>query len=117
MPGTITIYHNPRCTKSRQTLKLIEEQGITPEVVLYLETPPTKSRLKDLIKMLKIKPIDLVRRSEDPAKKAGVGKKNLTDEQLIDLMVKHPVLIERPIVTKGRRAILARPPENVLDIL
>ena len=113
----ITIYHNPRCTKSRQTLKRIEAAGIEPDVVLYLEKPPNKTRLAELLKMLGLAPIELIRRKEKVAKELGIGKKDYTDKQLIDLMCKNPVLIERPIVVKGKRAVLGRPPENVDALL
>lgn len=113
----VTIYHNPRCGKSRAALKLIQDAGIEPDVVLYLETPPTPKRLAELIHMLGIQPIDLVRTKEPIARELGIGAKNHTDKQLIDLMVANPILIERPIVVKGRRAVLGRPPENVRELL
>ncbi len=109
----VTIYHNPRCGKSRQTLARIKDAGIEPKIVLYLEDPPSKAKLKELLNLLKLAPIDLIRKKEEVAKKLGIGKKDHTDAALIDLMVRHPILIERPIVVKGTRAVLGRPPENV----
>ncbi len=107
-----TIYHNPRCSKSRETLALLESSGVTPKIVKYLETPPSAAELKTLIAQLGIPAADLVRKSEDVYKTTYAGK-TLSDAQWIDAMVKHPVLIERPIVVKGRTAVLGRPPENV----
>jgi arsenate reductase len=112
----ITIYHNPRCGKSRATLALIEERGLTPRIVEYLKTPPTRTELKAILDKLGMKPEQLVRKGED-VYKAEYGGKTLTDAQWIDAMVKHPVLIERPIVIRGNRAVLGRPPENVKTIL
>lgn len=109
------IYHNPRCRKSRETLKLIEENGKTPEVIEYLKTPPSKVDLTELIRMLGIKPADLIRKGEEEYKTLYKGK-TLSDEEWIDAMISHPKLIERPIVVEGNKAILGRPPENVLEI-
>jgi arsenate reductase len=112
----ITIYHNPRCGKSRATLALIEERGLTPHVVEYLETPPTRTELKAILEKLGLKPEQLLRTSEDVYKAEYAGK-TLTDAQWIDAMVQHPILIERPIVIRGNRAVLGRPPENVKALL
>jgi arsenate reductase len=112
-----TIYHNPRCSKSRQTLQLLQEKGVEPEVVLYLETPPSRETLADLLQKLGIGVRDLLRSGEDTYKEQGLKDKNLSDEQLIDAMVQHPKLIQRPIVVKGDKAVLGRPPENVLELL
>ena len=112
-----TIYHNPRCSKSRQTLALLEENGVLPEVVLYLETPPNAATLKQLIKKLGISTRELLRKGEEEYKINNLKDSELSDDQLIQAMVKHPKLIERPIVIKGDRAVLGRPPENVLDLL
>ena len=106
------IYHNPRCRKSRETLGLIQQAGIEPEIVLYLENPPTVTELKELIGMLGISASDLVRRGETIWKEQYKGKK-LSDEEIIHAMTEHPKLIERPIVVKEGRAVLGRPPENV----
>jgi arsenate reductase (glutaredoxin) len=111
-----TIYHNPKCTKSRQTLALLQENGIEPTVVEYLKTPPTAAELKAIVAKLGIEPEQLVRKGEDVYKENFAGK-TLTDAQWIDAMVKHPILIERPIVVSGTRAVLGRPPENVKPLL
>ena len=114
---SVVIYHNPRCSKSRQTLQLLQGKGIEPEVVEYLKTPPSKSRLKQILKMLDLKPRELMRRNEDEYKSLGLGDESLTQEQLLGAMVEHPKLIERPIVVNGDKAALGRPPEKVLEIL
>jgi arsenate reductase len=116
MGASVTIYHNPRCSKSRETLALIESNGIEPQVVEYLKTPPTKEELRGLLKKLGMKPEQLVRRGEDVYKQKFAGK-SLTEEQWLDALAKNPVLIERPIVVKGSQAVLGRPPENVLALL
>ncbi len=113
----VTIYHNPRCSKSRQTLALIEEQGITPTIVQYLDTPPTVDVLAELLDKLGMSPRDIIRKGEDAYKENNVSNTDLSDEELIALMVEYPKLIERPIVVKGNKAILGRPPENVLSLL
>lgn len=110
------IYHNPRCSKSRQTLALIQEKGIEPEVVLYLEKIPTAHEMKDLLTMLGISPMQLIRKGEKDWKENYKGKE-LSDEQLIEAMIAHPKLIERPIVVKDNKAVLGRPPENVLELI
>lgn len=110
------IYHNPRCTKSRQTLQLIRDAGIEPEIIEYLNDVPTKAELKELIQMLGIKPYDLLRRGEADFKDNFKGKE-LSDDEWIAAMVKYPKLIERPIVVKQKKAVLGRPPENVKTLL
>lgn len=112
----MTIYHNPRCTKSRQTLKLIEEKNQDVSIKEYLKEPPTREELSDLIQLLGIKPEKLIRRGEAEFKENFKGKV-MSDDDWIDAMIAYPKLIERPIVTDGKRAILGRPPENVLDLL
>lgn len=112
-----TIYHNPRCSKSRETLQLLEAQGIKPDVVLYLETPPDAPTLKNLLKKLGLKPRELMRQKEAEYKAMGLQDESLSDDQLIAAMVECPKLIERPIVVHGKKAALGRPPENVLEIL
>ncbi len=112
-----TIYHNPRCSKSRQTLQLLQERGIEPEVVLYLDTPPDAKTLAAIVEKLGITPRQLLRKGEDEYKEANLADPSLSDQQLIDAMVAHPRLIERPIVLHGDKAALGRPPENVLAIL
>lgn len=112
-----TIYHNPRCSKSRQTLQLLEEHTITPDIVLYLETPLDAAQIKEILKKLDIGARDLMRRGEQAYKDQNLSDSSLTDEQLVAAMVAEPKLIERPIVVKGARAVLGRPPENVLSLL
>ncbi len=111
----VTIYHNPRCSKSRQTMALLEDRGIEPTVIEYLNTPPSATELKRILGMLGIAPRQLMRRKE--AREAGLDDETLSDEAIIDGMVANPAVIERPIVIKGGRAALGRPPEQVLDIL
>ncbi|KJJ39247.1 arsenate reductase (glutaredoxin) [Aequorivita vladivostokensis] len=111
-----TLYHNPRCSKSRQALQLLEEEGETIEIVKYLENPPTHQELKQVIELLGIDPIELVRKQEAEWRENYKGK-NLTNEEVIDAMIQHPKLIERPIAIKGTHAVVGRPPEKVLDIL
>lgn len=110
------IYHNPRCTKSRQALKLLEEKNENPDTVLYLDTPPSVDELTDIIQMLGIKPYDLLRRGEDIFKENFKGK-DLSDKEWIEAMVQFPKLIERPIIVKNKKAVIGRPVEKVLDIL
>jgi len=114
----VQIYHNPRCSKSRETLALIEAQGVEPQVVLYLETPPDAATLQGLVKQLGFTSArQLMRKKEAEYKAAGLDNPALTEEQLLAAMVAQPKLIERPIVVAGGRARLGRPPEQVLDIL
>lgn len=110
------IYHNPRCTKSRQTLELIRTAGIEPEIIEYLNDVPSEAELKELIALLGIKPYDLLRRGEADFKDHFKGKE-LSDDEWIAAMVKYPKLIERPIVVKQKKAVLGRPPENVITLL
>ncbi len=113
----VTIYHNPRCSKSRRALQLLRDRGIEPVVVEYLKDPPDNENLKDLLKLLRMEPRELMRKKEKPYKELGLDDKNLSREVLIDAMVKNPKLLERPIVVVGRRAALGRPPEKILEIL
>ena len=110
------IYHNPRCSKSRQTLELIENSGTSVEIVKYLENIPGKDELKNIINLLGITPMQLIRKNEAIWKENYKGK-DLSDDQIIDAMIANPKLIERPIVIKDNKAVLGRPPENVLDLL
>ena len=112
-----TIYHNPRCSKSRQTLALLEERGISPRVVDYLKTPPSAAELKAILKKLGLRPRDLMRKGEPRYAELGLKDRDLDDDALIALMVANPILIERPIVVSGGKAALGRPPECVLKIL
>lgn len=117
MAKDVTIYHNPRCTKSRETLHLLQKKGIAPTIVEYLQDPPSASELKRILGLLKMKPRDLMRRHEDVYKKLKLDDSKLGDAALIDTMVKNPILIERPIVLANGKAAIGRPPESVLKIL
>ena len=112
----ITIYHNPRCRKSRETLEIINQAGTDVSIVEYLKEVPTVEELKELIAKLGIEPLQLVRKNEADWKTHFRGKE-LSDDQIIQAMVVYPKLIERPIVVKGDKAVLGRPPENVKEIL
>jgi arsenate reductase len=110
-----TIYHNPRCTKSRATLALLEARGVKPKVVEYLAATPSAAELRTIVRKLGIRPEQLVRKGEDVFREKYAGKP-LSDAQWIDAMVKDPILIERPIVVHGDRAIIGRPPENANEL-
>lgn len=114
---TVTIYHNPRCSKSRQTLALLQERGIEPEIVLYLETPPDERELDRLLNLLGLEPRELMRTKEPEYREQNLGDESLARADLIRAMVRTPKLIERPIVVNGDKAALGRPPEAVLEIL
>ena len=114
---TVTIYHNPRCSKSRATRALLEARGLKPKIVEYLETPPSAVELKAILRKLGIKPRDLLRKCEPCYAALGLKVDKCDDDALIALMVANPILIERPIVVAGHRAALGRPPERVLEIL
>jgi arsenate reductase len=111
------IYHNPRCSKSRQTLQLLEERKLKAEVIEYLQQPPGKEELEQLLTMLGLEPRQLMRTKEPEYKELGLDDDSLSRGQLIEAMVAHPILIERPIVVHNGKAALGRPPEKVLDIL
>lgn len=112
----VTIYHNPRCSKSRQALSLLESKGNKPIVVEYLKKPLTTEQLSQIINELNIKPIDLVRKNESIWKENYKGKE-LSDDELIEEMISNPKLIERPIVSSSKGTVVGRPPENVLSVL
>ncbi len=114
---SIRIYHNPRCSKSRQTLALIRERGIEPEVIEYLKTPPSVEELRDLMGKLGIEAIDLVRRKEPDFAVSGLDQGEPDEARVLEAIHSYPKLMERPVVVHGARAVLGRPPENVLDIL
>ena len=117
MPNdNLTIYHNPKCSKSRQTLALLEGRGIRPRIVEYLKTPPSAAELSAIVARLGIRPESLVRKGENIYKAKYAGK-TLTDAQWIEAMVRDPVLIERPIVVAGGKAAIGRPPERALELL
>ncbi|AKJ42923.1 arsenate reductase (glutaredoxin) [Pragia fontium] len=116
MSNTVTMFHNPRCSTSRTTLALLEERGVQPNIVLYLDTPPDSAQIKTLLKQLGFSSArQLIRTKEDVYKELNLAE--ASEQQLIDAMVKNPKLIERPIVISGEHARLGRPPEQVLDIL
>lgn len=114
---SVTIYHNPRCGKSRQTLQLLKERGVEPEVIEYLKTPPNAEELDDILQKLGMQPRELMRKKEAEYKANGLDDASLDRQALIAGMVNHPILIERPIVIANGKAAIGRPPETVLAIL
>lgn len=113
----VTIYHKPTCTTCRQAIQVLKDSGKPFKTVNYYEQPFTRAQLKGLLKKAGLSPRDILRTKEDDYKELGLAKKNLSEDELIDMMVKHPDLIQRPIVEKGERAILARPAETVKQLL
>lgn len=114
---SVEIYHNPRCSKSRQTLQLLQERGLDPNVVEYLNNPPDKATLEEILNMLGLEPRELMRKKEKEYKALQLDDPALTRDQLIEAMIANPKLIERPIVIQNRKAVIGRPPEKVLDII
>lgn len=117
MADTVVIYHNPRCSKSRQTLELLQARGLKPKVIEYLKTPPSQTELKRILKLLALEPRELMRTKEDDYKAAGLDNPKLNRDALVRALHEHPKLIERPIVLANGKAALGRPPEQVLEIL
>jgi arsenate reductase (glutaredoxin) len=117
MKDQVTLYHNPRCSKSRQTLALLEERGIRPDIVAYLDNPPDAATVRALLRVLGLQPRELMRCKETRYRELGLDDPALDANALIEAMVKNPILIERPIVVTGKGAALGRPPENVLSVL
>ncbi len=115
--SNITIYHNPRCSKSRQTLQLIEESGVNPTIVKYIDSPPDEATLRTLAARLNMRPKEFIRKGESAFKELGLKDKLDNDAALYTAMTTHPKLIERPIVVKGEKAVLGRPPENAKTLL
>lgn len=113
----LTLYHNPRCSKSRSALELLESRGLTPSIVRYLDTPLSAAELNTLLGKLGVAPRQLLRSGEDEYRDLGLADDSLSDEQLIEAMASHPRLIERPILVIGERAVVGRPPEKILEIL
>ena len=113
----VTIYHNPRCSKSRQTLQLLQDRKADISIVEYLKTPPSAQILREILDALHMQPRDLMRKNESPYKLENLGKPELTDDELIAKMIEHPILIERPIVRTNDRTVIGRPPERVLEII
>jgi arsenate reductase len=114
---SVTLYHNPRCSKSRQTLELLRNRGVEPDIVEYLKTPPDAEQLDDILHWLNLEPRALMRKTETLYREAGLDDPSLDRAKLIAAMVAHPILIERPIVLANGKAAIGRPPENVLSIL
>jgi len=112
---TVTIYHNPKCSKSRTTLQLLNDNGAQPDVVEYLKAPPSAAELKNVLAMLGMAPAELLRKKE--AREAGIDAAAMNDDALIAAMLANPIVIERPIVVAGGKARIGRPPESVLEIL
>jgi arsenate reductase len=112
-----TLYHNPRCSKSREALALLQSKGCEPDIVLYLDAPPTAKQLKELVASLGISPRQLLRKTEDAYKDLHLDDEKLSEAALIKAMVANPKLIERPIFINGDKAVIGRPPETVLQIL
>ena len=115
--STLKIFHNSRCSKSRQALQILQDSNCDIEIINYLETDLDVSLIKDVLKKLSLKPRDILRTSEQDYKDNNLKEDDFSDDDLIDYMIKHPKLIERPIVIKGDKAVLGRPPENVLELL
>ncbi len=115
--SNVKIFHNPRCSKSRQTLALIQEQGIEPEIINYLETPPSIDELTTVLSLLNLEPQALMRKRETEYKESGLDNLSLSNDEQVKLMIKFPKVIERPIVLANGKATIGRPPESVLEIL
>lgn len=113
----VTIYHNPRCSKSRQTLALLEANGVKPQIIEYLVSPPDRKTLSRILSLLDLNARDIMRTTEPVYKEKDLGNEALTEDELIDAMIENPILIERPIVITDGKAVIGRPPENVLQIL
>ena len=115
--ASFTIYHNPRCSKSRQTLEILNDKGVDVAIVEYLKTPPSKAELKSILAALNVEPQAIMRKKEAEYKEAGLDNSELSIDAQIDAMIAYPKVIERPIVVKGNKAVVGRPPENVLDLI
>ena len=113
----LLIYHNPKCSKSRKTLEILKSKGLNPQIILYLEKKLTSDELKSLLKKLKISVRELLRTTEKEFNEKNLGKKNLSDNEIIKIMSNCPKLIQRPIVVFGSKAVIARPPEKVYEII
>ena len=111
------IYHNPRCSKSRQTLEILDQHDLETEIVLYLDNPPSAEEIASILNKLELSPRDILRKGEDAYKELNLKNDKLTNEELIKFMTENPKLIERPIVIRGDKAVIGRPPENVLSLV
>ena len=114
---SVTIYHNPNCSTSRKVLGLLRDAGHKPEVIEYLKTPPTRDRMKELLKSMDMKPRDILRRSGTPYDELGLGDPALTDDQILDALEKHPILMQRPVVVSQKGTRLCRPLEKVAEVV
>ena len=114
---SVILYHNSKCSKSRQTLELLRERGVVPDIIEYLKSPPSAEKLQEILNLLGVMPRDLMRRKEDVYTECGLDNPSLSEAELIDFMVKYPILIERPILLANGKAAIGRPPEKVLEIL
>ncbi len=117
MSDEVRIFHNPKCSKCRLTMEILNDKGLTPSVIEYLKTPPNSEELTEILALLGIEPRELMRKHEAPYKENNLNNPELTREQLIQAMIDNPILIERPIVINGKKATIGRPPEKVFDIL
>ena len=115
--NAVTLYHNPRCSKSRQALALLRSRNVEPEIIEYLQTPPPVAELERILKLLSMEPRELMRKKESAYDDLALDDESLDRHSLLRAMVEHPSLIERPIVVANGRAVLGRPPENILDVL
>lgn len=114
---SITLYHNPRCSKSRQALELLRQRGIEPQIVEYLKTPPSAAEIRSLLAALGKRPREILRTKEAAYKEAGLDDVKMTDAAVIAAIIRHPILLERPIAVAGKKAVIGRPPEDVLKIV
>lgn len=114
---SMTLYHNPRCSKSRQALALLQERGVEPDVVRYLENPLTAEALQTLLQQLGMGPRELLRTGEKIYKELNLREEGLSEQALINAIAEHPILMERPVLVSGNRAVIGRPPERVLELI
>jgi len=117
MSGIVKLFHNPECSKSRAVLNLLKENNIKPEIIKYLEVPLSKETIEDILKKLRGKPIDVIRKNENYFITNKLGNKKLTRSELIEIIIQNPILLERPIVIANNKAVVGRPPVSVLEII
>ncbi len=113
----LTIYHNPNCSKSRETLNILEQHGISPEIIEYLENPPDKHELKNIIGLMGISPSELLRTTEPVYQEVQLDRDSISDKEIVAAICKHPSLLQRPIVVMGNRTVIGRPPDRVLELI